>query len=137
MYEMKPLGCDPARLTGLSEKLIVSHYECRCVHGEHQLAERLGTVSACDSTRMSPSTDANKKTHMFSISVENLSASLGGKSAPLIIDVRRREAFLKDTKTIESALRRDPERVSAWARELPSASTVVVCCGISAASTPS
>lgn len=27
MYEMKPLGCDPQRLTGLSEKLIVSHYE--------------------------------------------------------------------------------------------------------------
>lgn len=27
MYEMKPLGCDPARLSGLSEKLIVSHYE--------------------------------------------------------------------------------------------------------------
>ncbi len=26
-YEMKPLGCDPARLRGLSEKLIVSHYE--------------------------------------------------------------------------------------------------------------
>ena len=27
MYEMKPLGCNPQRLTGLSEKLIVSHYE--------------------------------------------------------------------------------------------------------------
>jgi Fe-Mn family superoxide dismutase len=26
-YEMKPLACDPARLQGLSEKLIVSHYE--------------------------------------------------------------------------------------------------------------
>jgi Fe-Mn family superoxide dismutase len=26
-YEMKPLSCDPARLKGLSEKLIVSHYE--------------------------------------------------------------------------------------------------------------
>jgi superoxide dismutase, Fe-Mn family len=27
MFEMKPLGCDPQRLDGLSEKLIVSHYE--------------------------------------------------------------------------------------------------------------
>lgn len=27
MYEMKPLACDPAQLSGLSEKLIVSHYE--------------------------------------------------------------------------------------------------------------
>jgi len=26
-YEMKPLSCDPAKLPGLSEKLIVSHYE--------------------------------------------------------------------------------------------------------------
>ncbi|GAA0843665.1 MAG: superoxide dismutase [Cupriavidus sp.] len=27
LYEMKPLGCEPAKLTGLSEKLIFSHYE--------------------------------------------------------------------------------------------------------------
>ena len=27
MNEMKPLACDPARLNGLSEKLITSHYE--------------------------------------------------------------------------------------------------------------
>ena len=26
-FEMKPLSCDPAKLKGLSEKLIVSHYE--------------------------------------------------------------------------------------------------------------
>jgi len=26
-FEMKPLVCDPKRLRGLSEKLIVSHYE--------------------------------------------------------------------------------------------------------------
>lgn len=26
-YSMKPLPCDPAKLAGLSEKLIVSHYE--------------------------------------------------------------------------------------------------------------
>ena len=26
-YELKPLSCDPTRLKGLSEKLIVSHYE--------------------------------------------------------------------------------------------------------------
>jgi Fe-Mn family superoxide dismutase len=27
LYAMKPLACDPAKLKGLSEKLIVSHYE--------------------------------------------------------------------------------------------------------------
>lgn len=26
-YKMKPLGCDPQRIKGMSEKLIVSHYE--------------------------------------------------------------------------------------------------------------
>ena len=26
-YELKPLSCDPAKLKGLSEKLIVSHHE--------------------------------------------------------------------------------------------------------------
>ncbi len=26
-YRMKPLGCDPARIKGMSERLIVSHYE--------------------------------------------------------------------------------------------------------------
>jgi rhodanese-related sulfurtransferase len=65
---------------------------------------------------------------MSSINVAKLSASLDGASAPLVIDVRREEAFLKDTKTIAGALRRDPQRVSAWARELPSAGKVVVFC---------
>ena len=26
-YAMKPLGCDPQHVKGMSEKLIVSHYE--------------------------------------------------------------------------------------------------------------
>ena len=26
-YSMKPLGCDPARIKGMSERLIVNHYE--------------------------------------------------------------------------------------------------------------
>src|SRR5262245_65871440 len=26
-YQMKPLGCDPQHIKGMSEKLIVSHYE--------------------------------------------------------------------------------------------------------------
>jgi hypothetical protein len=26
-YAMKPLGCDPARIKGMSERMIVSHYE--------------------------------------------------------------------------------------------------------------
>src|SRR6202049_4024773 len=26
-YTIKPLGCDPARIKGMSERLIISHYE--------------------------------------------------------------------------------------------------------------
>ena len=26
-YQMKPLSCDPSRIKGMSERLIVSHYE--------------------------------------------------------------------------------------------------------------
>ncbi len=47
MYESKPLACDPARLRGLSEKLIVSHYENNyggAVKRLNQIAEYLGNV---------------------------------------------------------------------------------------------
>jgi Fe-Mn family superoxide dismutase len=47
MYDMKPLGCDPQRLTGLSEKLIVSHYENNyggAVKRLNQIVEYLGNV---------------------------------------------------------------------------------------------
>jgi rhodanese-related sulfurtransferase len=65
---------------------------------------------------------------MAGTSVAELSTALGSASAPLVIDVRRREAFMKDTKTIGGALRRDPERVSEWAPELPTSGKVVVSC---------
>jgi superoxide dismutase, Fe-Mn family len=29
-YEMKPLSCDPTAIKGMSERLIVSHYENNC-----------------------------------------------------------------------------------------------------------
>jgi len=39
-YEMKPLSCSPSQLKGLSEKLIVSHYE-----NNYGGAVKLGTAS--------------------------------------------------------------------------------------------
>jgi hypothetical protein len=39
-YTMKPLGCDPARIKGMSERSIISHY----LHGGDQLA--------CGATRL-------------------------------------------------------------------------------------
>ena len=47
MYEMKPLACDPKRLSGLSEKLIVSHYENNyggAVKRLNQILEYLGNL---------------------------------------------------------------------------------------------
>ena len=47
MFEMKPLGCDPTRLSGLSEKLIVSHYENNyggAVKRLNQIVEYLGNL---------------------------------------------------------------------------------------------
>lgn len=65
---------------------------------------------------------------MNSMTVAQLSEVLSSATPPLVIDVRRREAFLKDNKTLAGALRRDPERVGAWARELPAAEKIVVSC---------
>jgi hypothetical protein len=41
-FEMKPLACDPKRLRGLSEKLIVSHYE----NNYGGAVKRLGAITA-------------------------------------------------------------------------------------------
>jgi rhodanese-related sulfurtransferase len=65
---------------------------------------------------------------MPGITAEKLAASLSSGSAPLVIDVRRRDPYLKDTKTVAGALRRDPERVAEWAPQLPPAAKVVVYC---------
>jgi rhodanese-related sulfurtransferase len=70
----------------------------------------------------------SKEIAMSGISVGELRKRIDGNAAPLVIDVRRPEAFLKDTKTIAGALRRDPGQVASWGRELPSTAPVVVFC---------
>src|SRR5262245_55657508 len=57
-----------------------------------------------------------------------LRAEIAGGNPPIIIDVRRRPAFTTSHEMIGGALRRDPERVDAWAKSLPAASSVVVYC---------
>jgi len=63
-----------------------------------------------------------------SIRCNELQSALRGGQPPLLIDVRRHEAFQGATDMIEGALWRDPERVVEWAGELPRASQVVVYC---------
>lgn len=41
-YQMKSLACDPVKVTGLSEKLIVSHYE----NNHDGAAKRLNAITA-------------------------------------------------------------------------------------------
>lgn len=57
-----------------------------------------------------------------------LQSDLAGSRAPLVIDVRKTPTFHAARDMIAGALRRDPAHVTSWAKELPSASSVVVYC---------
>src|SRR4029077_14344742 len=62
------------------------------------------------------------------VSASEVLSAIGGGQPPLIIDVRRVQAFRTANDMIEGALWRDPERVDEWAGELPRASRVVAYC---------
>src|SRR5260370_4820595 len=62
------------------------------------------------------------------VSASALKAELAQGNAPLVIDVRRRQAFVEAEEMLAGALRREPEHASAWAKSLPKASRVVVYC---------
>jgi rhodanese-related sulfurtransferase len=62
------------------------------------------------------------------ISVSQLRSEIAGTNSPVLIDVRRRPAFLGADEMIAGALRREPEQVGAWWKSLPSAGSVVVYC---------
>ena len=64
----------------------------------------------------------------LSITASQLRSEVAGGNAPIVIDVRRRPAFLAADRTISGALRREPERVREWASSLPKASSLVVYC---------
>jgi rhodanese-related sulfurtransferase len=61
-----------------------------------------------------------------SIQVSDLYARLGTASAPMLLDVRRQDAFESDNKMIIGASRRAPEDVETWSKELPSDRPTVV-----------
>jgi rhodanese-related sulfurtransferase len=65
---------------------------------------------------------------LTSISVSQLRSEIAGRSPPIVIDVRRRPAFLGADRMISGALRREPDQVREWAKSLPKASAVVVYC---------
>lgn len=62
------------------------------------------------------------------ISPLDLQSAMRRGPAPLVIDVRRRPAFRAATHMLAGALRREPEVVATWMKELPKARKVVVYC---------
>ena len=64
----------------------------------------------------------------FSLSPAGLALQLQAGDAPLVIDVRKNEAFYASGYTLPGALRRDPLQLDAWASALPAASAVLVYC---------
>ena len=62
------------------------------------------------------------------LSPEALMTRLAGPSRPLVIDVRRPEAFRAEPATIPGAVWRDPFALADWAGELPGGRAVVVYC---------
>ncbi|WP_374685082.1 rhodanese-like domain-containing protein [Rhizobacter sp. J219] len=63
-----------------------------------------------------------------SVSVENLRELLASPAPPIVIDVRRQQAFADSPATIPGSLRRLPESVESWASELPTDGQIVVYC---------
>jgi rhodanese-related sulfurtransferase len=63
-----------------------------------------------------------------SISPEDLYSAIGTAAAPVLIDVRRSEAFAADNRMIVGAIRRDPDEIQNWRQELASGRAIVVYC---------
>jgi rhodanese-related sulfurtransferase len=64
----------------------------------------------------------------LSVSPSVLYARLGTASAPMLVDVRRQEAFSVDDKLIIGAYHRPPQDVSRWLNELSTGRPVVAYC---------
>jgi rhodanese-related sulfurtransferase len=63
-----------------------------------------------------------------SVSSDELYARLGTASAPVLLDVRREEAFSKDSGLIVGAFHRAPEEVEPWSKYLVPDHPVVTYC---------
>jgi len=62
------------------------------------------------------------------ISAQDLYKSIGTAVAPVVIDVRRSAAFAGDDRMIVGAIRRNPDEVQDWSRDLPPGRAAVVYC---------
>ena len=63
-----------------------------------------------------------------SISSQQLYQHLGTASAPILVDVRRQDAFGNDDRLIIGAWRRPPEEVERWREEFSTSRPIVTYC---------
>jgi rhodanese-related sulfurtransferase len=63
-----------------------------------------------------------------SISSQQLYQHLGTASAPILVDVRRQDAFSSDDRLIIGALYRPPEEVERWRKEFSASRPIVAYC---------
>lgn len=68
------------------------------------------------------------KPSSYCVSPTELATQLRGAAAPLLVDVRKTEAFDASAYLLPGALRRDPLQVAQWAVTLPAAASVLVYC---------
>ena len=64
----------------------------------------------------------------FSVSALDFYRQLGTAAAPVVIDIRRGPAFADDEWMIPGAVRRAPEAIERWGREIGCGSPVIVYC---------
>ena len=62
------------------------------------------------------------------VSISSINAALGSASSPLVIDVRRAQAFEADNVMLASAIWRDPFAHDEWIKFLPRQRDIVVYC---------
>jgi Fe-Mn family superoxide dismutase len=102
-YAMKPLACDPTRIRGMSEKLIVSHYENNYGGAVNRLNAIAGQLAGLDFEK-TPGFVINglKREELIAgnsmILHEIYFASLGEKSAP---EGELREALIRDFGNVD------------------------------------
>jgi superoxide dismutase, Fe-Mn family len=102
-YAMKPLACDPQRIKGMSEKLIVSHYENNYGGAAKRLNAITEQLAALDFARAPVFTvNGLKREELIAansmILHELFFASLGEESEP---DAAMRDALARDFGSLE------------------------------------
>src|SRR5262249_13503690 len=63
---------------------------------------------------------------LLSVPASDLYARVGTASAPILLDIRRPDAFDADDRMIVSAIRRPPDDIGTWTKKLPSGRPIVI-----------